>query len=430
MERVVSGQLTAKQGSQLLNLSVRQIKRLKGRIGQEGVAALAHGNRGRKPVHAIPEAVHEHVVSLLNGLLKDATCEHVSELLAERQGLKVSARSIRRMMVRAGLTSRHARKATRRRRCRERMPQEGLLVQVDASPYAWLEDRGPYCNLHGAIDDATGKILGLHFRINEDMTGHLIVLEQMIRQHGVPRRLYSDRHTIFFSTKLDKLSIEDELAGKQVPLTQFGRAIDELGIAHIPSRSPQAKGRIERLWGTLQDRLTIELRLAGISTLEEANAFLPAFIAKHNRRFAVAPSQPEVAFSKAPHNLDLIICPRHARKASNGSTISYLGRTYQLVTTGGAVAPLRPRSEVLVLCHPDGSLSAHYEDKHYRLREFVTPKPQKPPVPIIRRPRSVPRPAADHPWKQPARPRRPRRDPVERYFDDNWQRHWQSVLET
>ncbi|HSW10730.1 MAG TPA: ISNCY family transposase [Bacillota bacterium] len=430
MEQVLKGQLTVRQGAELLGLSVRQVKRLKGRMAQGGVAALAHGNRGRRPAHAIPVAVHEHVVGLLSGLLNGATCEHVSELLAEREELKVSARSVRRIVARAGLNNRHAHRSARRRRCRERMPQEGLLVQCDASPYAWLEDRGPYCNLHGVIDDATSKVLGLHFRINEDMAGHLIVLEQMVRQHGVPRRLYSDRHTIFFSTKLDKLSIEEELAGKQVPLTQFGRAIDELGIAHIPSRSPQAKGRVERLWGTLQHRLTIELRLAGISTLEEANAFLPAFIAKHNRRFAVAASQPEVAFFKAPHNLDLIVCPRHARKASNGSTISYFNRAYQLVTTGGTVAPLRPKSEVLVLCHPDGSLSARYEDNHYRLREFVTPKPQQPPAPTARRPRPVPKPAADHPWKQPARPRRPRRDPVECYFDENWQRHWQSVLET
>jgi len=429
MERVVSGQLTVRQGAELLGLSERQVKRLKGRMAKEGAAALAHGNRGRKPAHAIPLAVHQCVVSLVSGLLKDATCQHVSELLAEREGLHLSARSIRRILARAGLGNRHARKHARRRRCRERMPQEGLLVQCDASKYAWLEDRGPTLWLHGAIDDATGKVLGLHFRPEEDLVGHLMVLGQLVQRHGVPRRLYSDRHTIFFSPKMDKLSIEDELAGRRVALTQFGQAIEELGIAHIPSRSPQARGRVERLWGTLQSRLVIELRLAGVSTLEEANVFLPAFMAKHNRRFAVSAAQPESAFTPAPEDLELIICPRHGRKASNGSTISYSGRTYQLVTAKGNVVPLRPRTEVAVMCLLDGSMVARHEGTYYPLREFVAPKPQYP-TPGACRASTAHKPAPDHPWKRPLRTGPRKRDPIERYFNENWDRHWQSVLET
>ncbi|HSW09777.1 MAG TPA: ISNCY family transposase [Bacillota bacterium] len=430
MERVVNGQLTVRQGAGLLGLSERQVKRLKGRVTKEGMAALAHGNRGRKPAHAVPVVVQEQVVSLINDPLKGATCQHVSELLAERYGLELSARSVRRILARAGLRNRHARKSPRRRRSRDRMPQEGLLVQWDASPYAWLEERGPSCSLHGAIDDATSKILGLYFRPEEDLVGHLMVLKQMTEQHGIPRRLYSDRHTIFFSPKMDKLSIEEELAGRKVALTQFGRAIEELGIAHIPSRSPQARGRVERLWDTLQNRLVIEMRLARVSTLEEANAFLPAYVAKHNRRFAVAAAQPELAFATAPEELEWIVCPRHSRKASNGSTISYEGATYQLVTQTGNVASLRAGGEVAVLCHLDGSLAARYEGKYYRLREFVAPKPEpRRSSPHTRKPRATTKPPANHPWKRPLRGGRRKHDPVDRYFDEHWERHWQSVLE-
>lgn len=431
MERVVNGQLTVRQAAELLGLSERQVKRLKGRMRREGMAALAHGNRGRQPVHAIPVAVREQVVKLAGSLLKDASCEHVAELLADGRGVAISARSVRRILARAGFVNRHARRCPRRHRSRDRMPQEGLLVQYDASPYAWLEDRGPSCSLHGAIDDATGKLLGLYFRPEEDLVGHLMVLKQMLGRHGVPRRLYSDRHTIFFSPMMDKLSIEDELRGHRVARTQFGQVLEELGVVHIPARSPQAKGRVERLWGTLQHRLVVELRLAGIGSLEEANAFLPAYMEKHNRRFAVPPAQLESAFSPAPDRLDQVVCLRHSRKVSNGSTISYLGRTYQLVTPRGAVVSLRPRSEVTVLCHLDGSLSARHDGSPYRLSKFITPRPASgSPMAHAPGPRATPKPAADHPWKRPLRGGRRKHDPIERYFDENWERHWQSVIET
>ena len=152
---------------------------------------------------------------------------------------------------------------------------------------------------------------------------------------------------------------------------------------------------------------------------------------KHNRRFAVPPVYPESAFSPAPDRLDQVVCFRYNRKASGGSTISYLGRPYQLLTPGGAVASLRPRSEVAVLCHLDGAMSARYEGSYYRLSEFVTPRPEpRSPVPHTRAPRTAPKPAPDHPWKRPLRSNGRKRDPVDRYFEENWEHHWQSVIET
>ncbi|WP_243174585.1 ISNCY family transposase [Desulfofundulus sp. TPOSR] len=328
IEQAVKGKITNRQAAEVLGLSERQVIRLKERMKADGVAGLAHKNRGRTPKHAVPKETKEKVVMLARGPLRDASCQQVAELLEEFYDITLSAKTIGRILKGAGIPLAHTHRSPRRKKSRDRMPREGLLSQFDASPFAWLEDRGPELTLHGSIDDATGKVQGLYFTLNESLFGYFQVLLQFF---GVPRSLYSDRHTIFFSPKKDKLSIEEELAGQTAPLTQLDRAIAELGINHIPARSPQAKGRIERLWGTLQSRLVVELRLAGVSTLEEANAFLPGFIQRFNRRFAVTPACPEPAYEPCPPpaKLEQILSLRQERKASRGSSISYiLSRPY------------------------------------------------------------------------------------------------------
>jgi len=406
MEQVVDGKVTIRQAAELLGLGERQVKRLKGRLLKEGVAALAHKNRGRKPAHAVPQHVRDRVIELSQGLYHDASCQQMSELLAEHEGIVLSAKTIRRILSSSSIPIRYTRRSPRGRRCRDRMPQEGLLVQGDASPFHWLEDRGPELALHGFIDDATGKILGLYFRLEEDLHGYLQVLGQMLSNHGIPRSLYTDRHTILISPKKDKLTIQEELAGKVVALTQFGQAIQDLGITHIGARSPQAKGRIERLWRTLQGRLVIELRIAGISTIEDANRFLPGFIQRYNARFAVQPADPTLAFSPAPNPDELrrILSRREPRKASQGSTISYSGCTYQLVNDHGTVVPLRPRSEVIVLKHLDSSLSALYNGKLYSLKKLAHPVAVDQAAPALDSPapRRTYKPPMDHPWRRPA----------------------------
>lgn len=418
MEQVMSGKVTVKQAAELLSLSKRQIKRLKKGMKQEGVAFLAHKNRGRKPKHAIPQDAREQVISLYLDKLNDASCEHMSELLPGRFGIKLSSRSIRRILYQAGIKNPHSLKMPKKRRSRTRMPQEGLLVQCDASPYAWLEDRGPELTLHGIIDDATGQILALYFRPHEELYGYLQVLSQMVQNYGVPRSLYSDRHTIFFSPNKDKLSIEDELAGKKVSLTQFGKALDELGINHIPARSPQAKGRVERLWGTLQGRLTIEMRLEGISTMDQANTYLPKFIERFNQRFGVAATDPDSAFKPTPPAdlLDQIIAFREERKASNGSTISLNNVLYQLVNTNGSTVALTPRAKVTVLKHLDGSTSALYQGYSYKLKEFVHPATTShAKIKEVNNARSERKPSAEHPWRKTAVPKH--QEPIESYLE-------------
>jgi transposase len=230
MEQVVAGKITVRQGAKYLGLSERQVKRLKKGMKEKGVAALAHGNRGRTPKHTIPKNIRDVIVSLATGLYRNASAEHMAELSRLHQNISVSAKSITRILRQEGVWDPSVKKHRRRRKSRDRMPKEGMLIQVDASPFDWLEGRGPRLHLHGAIDDATSKVLALYFRPQEDLKGYFQVLRQVVARHGIPRGVYSDGHTIFFSPKTDKLTIEEELAGKQVSLTQLGRALDQLGL--------------------------------------------------------------------------------------------------------------------------------------------------------------------------------------------------------
>lgn len=299
VERAVKGELTCRQAAGLLQLSVRQVKRLKGEYSKIGAAALAHGNRGRKPKHSTPEASKRLIIELAIGQFRGASHQQMAELLAEHHGLQIGAKTISRILADAHVANDHSHKAPRRRRTRDRMPSAGLLVQGDASPFDWFEDRGPRANLHGFIDDATGMVLAAIFRPTEDLVGYLTCLKQMVELHGIPNAVYTDRSTILFSPKTDKLTIDEELAGNRVHLTHFGQALDALDIRHIAANSPQAKGRIERLWQTLQSRLTIELRLRNVCSIDAANALLPGFITRFNDRFAVTATKPP-SFRPAP----------------------------------------------------------------------------------------------------------------------------------
>ncbi len=430
IELVLAGKATIAQAASLLGLSKRQVKRLKGGMLKEGAVSLAHKNRGLKPKHALSQQWRDQIISQALGDYRGASCEQMSELLIEYQSVSVCPRTIRRVLAQAGISNKHSHKTARRRRSRDRMPNEGMLVQCDASPFDWLEERGPRMSLHGAIDDATSKVLGLYFRMEEDTIGYMQMMMQMLLNYGVPCSLYSDRHTIFFSPKKDKLSIEEELAGKQVNLTQFGRALDELTITHIPARSPQAKGRIERLWETLQGRLVIELRLAGISDLDGANAFLPSFLPRFNKRFAVEPADSESAFRPAPPPdvLSWIVCFKDERKASNGSTISFLGATYRLIDQTGDAALLGPRSKVIVLTHLDGSLGAIHQDKPYSLEVCCKqPKVSAKQAPIKQEQAKPAKPIsnANSPWRKYPHIQKKPADTVELYLKDR--SFWRTV---
>jgi len=400
MDRLIKGEITAAQAATLLGLSVRQIKRIKKEMLTNGIQAFGHGNAGRKPKHALHPSTAARIVELAQTDLNGANCTHMAELMDEYFGISVSPRTVQRLLKATGIL-RSSRRAPRRKRMRERKPQFGILLQCDASPFHWLEERGPAMSLHGIIDDATGAILALYFRPTEDIIGYFNAFRQVFETYGLPLCIYSDRHSMFFSLKKD-LTIEEELQGKQANLTQIGRVLDELQITHIPANSPEAKGRIERLWRTLQDRLTIEMRLAHINTIEEANAFLLWFIPRYNARFAVPPAKEAPAFRPLTPDLDLdvILTIREPRKALGGSIISYHNTKFSLLDDHGHAIGLSKHDSILVLTHMDGAISALYKGKCYSLRVFRA-------TPVVEEPAKASssvgmpwRPPEDHPWKR------------------------------
>lgn len=422
LERAIHGEITIRQAAELLKLSERQVKRLKGRVRLAGPPGVVHGNRTRAPKHKVPQPVRRAIVSLATGDYHGASFNHMAELLHERDGIDVSPKTVGRILKQADISSPYTHKAARRRRSRVRMPREGDLVQIDASPHAWLEGRGEEMHLHGAIDDATGKVLALFFRPTEDIRGYQELFTRMILTHGVPLNVYSDGHAMFFpkDKDKDKLTVDEELEGKKVSITQIGMMLESLDIHHIHARSPQAKGRVERLWETLQGRLSIELRIAGVVSLEQANAFLPGFIEKHNRNFAVKPALPEPSFrpSPTPEALSSALALRESRVASRGSTIRFQHQDYQLLERADKVALLNPGSKVWVLTHLDGSLSARIDDRSYQLRVFTSVPAAQKERPLAAPARinvGTPAKATKSPWRTfNITDRKP--DPVEAYF--------------
>jgi hypothetical protein len=332
LTRLEAGVLDAGTAAELLGVGVRQVRRRRARFRQDGMAAVIHGNCGRSPVNRTDAAVVAQVVALAgpDGKYHDLNTCHLQELLAQQEQIAMGRSTLDRLLKQAGVRrpAKSAPPVHRRRRLRR--AAEGMLLQIDGSPFHWLEGRGAKADLIGAIDDATGKVLFLHFRPSEDQIGYLLLLRSIAERYGLPMSIYHDRHTILRSPK--QATLEEQLAG-QTPMSQIQRIMAELGIESIPAYSPQAKGRIERLWGTLQDRLTKELRLANITTLEQANAFLTGFIERYNTRFAQAAQDPDPAWVPLPADLDMAyyFAIRETRKVRADHCISFAGRCYQLL---------------------------------------------------------------------------------------------------
>ena len=324
----VKGDLACARAAELLDLTPRQIKRLKARYRQGSAAALAHASRGRPSHRRLPDAVREQIVRLARTTYVGFNDHHLCEKLVEREGLSLSRETLRRLLRKQGLGPPRKRRAPAHRHRRVRSPRLGELVQLDGSPHDWLEGRGPRLTALGMQDDATGKILAAQFFSSETAFGYLCLLRQMLRRHGVPLAFYGDRSGVFVRND-DNWTVEEQLAGKRQP-TQFGRALEQLGITFIAAHSPQAKGRVERLWGVLQDRLSSELRLAKADDIDSANAVLRKFITDYNRRFALQPREQQTAWRAVPESLERICCFVHERLVSNDNVVQWEGRRFQI----------------------------------------------------------------------------------------------------
>jgi transposase len=393
-------QITCRQGAEALKLSLRHTRRLLAAYRKEGAAALAHGNRGRKPAHAIGESLKAQVLDLAKSKYARFNTEHFTELLSEREGINCSRSSVRRILLQGGISSPRKRRPPRHRSRRERYPQEGMLLQIDASHHDWLEGRGPAIVLVGAVDDATGRVVHALFREQEDAVGYFLLLRVIATACGTPLALYHDGHAVFERNKYDPESVEEQLYGRRHD-TQFGRLMAELNIASIRSRSPQARGRIERLWGTFQDRLVSELRVAGAKTIEDANLVLCDYLPRHNQRFTVPATEPGSAFRPLAKDPDEVFCFKYQRSVGLDNVVRFGSNRLQVLPSNGRFSYARARVEVRQSL--DGSLTIYYQGQRLNIR----PAPdeaaalRKTTLPVSATPfqKRYAKPAPDHPWR-------------------------------
>ena len=361
VENAVAGRLTVRAAAELLQLSERQVTRLKQRYQSASGQWVHHGNRGRAPANAIGEEVRQRVVELANGKYTGFNDSHLQEKLATAEGIVLSRPSVRRILRKAQIRSPQKRRAPKYRSRRERRAQEGMMVLTDASRHDWLEGRGPMLTMVGWIDDATGKVPSARFQQEpENSVGYLRTLRHLVESGGIPWSVYRDRHGAFQRND-EHWSVAEQLAGRQFP-TQVGRALEELGIESIAARSPQGKGRVERLWKTFQDRLVSELRLAGARTLEAANEVLGVFLGDYNGCFPKAAKDERPAWRKLDQRLDLdyIFSLRYERTVGKDHVITVGdGLSIQLPELSNQRGYSGQKVEVCQ--QPDGRLLVYWE---------------------------------------------------------------------
>jgi len=438
LKALCDDRITNREAATALRLTVRQVQRLKVRYRAAGAAGLVHRGRGQPSRQRLPGPVREQIATLLTTVYVGFNDAHLTEKLREEHGLAVSRPTVRRLRRALGRPATRRRRARPHRRRRRREAAAGSLVQVDGSVFDWLEGRGPAMTLLGAIDDATGAVLALHFRPTEDLHGYATLFHQLFTTHGLPLAFYGDRLNVFVRND-HHWTLAEQLQGTQQP-THLGRMLQDLGVGFIAAHSPQAKGRVERLWQTLQDRLVSELRLRGLATLAEANAFLPAFRADFNRRFAVPPAATPGVWRRPPRALAQLLSCRYLRRVARDHTVTLGPRWVQLPRAPHGQSYAERRVEVRELL--DGRLLVFSDQRllathaappgEFTLKPRRAPRvahearrpaassqsppdrrsaahpraesPSTDPAPTPPSPRAHPRrPAPDHPWNRSSR---------------------------
>ena len=390
IQKVLERVIKQVEAAEILSLSGRQIRRIVKRIRTEGDRGIVHQSRGRPSNRRTPDKVKNKVIRLYRAQYKDFGPTLASEKLLERDRIEISDETLRKWLLEAG-DWKKTRKARGHRHWRERKSHTGEMLQMDGSHHDWFEGRGPRCVLMGYIDDATGKVFA-RFYDYEGTVPAMDSFKRYIQKSGLPLKVYLDKHTTYKSTA--KPTIQDEL-DRVEPLSQFERALKELGVEVIHAHSPQAKGRIERLFGTLQDRLVKEMRLRGIRTLEEGNQFLEDYLPLYNRRFSVCPKEGDNFHRPLPRGLalDTILCIKTERALRNDFTVAHNKKLYQIEETIKA-------SKVMVQERVDGSMIMTHKGGALRFKEIIErPVREKTQVVLMRtrRPRI---PSADHPWRR------------------------------
>jgi len=398
MERMKAKKMTQKKGAEALGISVRQVRRLWRKYEKKGAAGLLNKSRGKASNNRLPAETRQRAIDLLHSLYADFGPTFAHEKLVEKHSLKLSSGSVRQIMIRENLwTPRKAKKIVAHQ-MRERRACVGELVQIDGSPHRWFEDRAPACTLLVYIDDATGKLGELRFVKSESFFSYAEATRGYIERHGKPVAFYSDKHGIF--------RVNQPSVGLGENLTQFGRAMQELDIVIICANTPQAKGRVERVNLTLQDRLVKEMRLLGISGMKEGNAYLPEFMEDFNRRFAVVPRSNYDAHRLLllRDNLDQILTWQETRIISKNLTIQFKNLVYQIQTERPTYA-LR-KAKVRVCLDADGKVTILYKNKELAYSIFKKQAKQSEILSSkdvdrkVDKVRIQHKPAPDHPWRK------------------------------
>ena len=390
--------LTQVKAGTLLGLTPRHIRRLLARVAQTGDQGLAHRGRGKPSNRRIPEKVKAKALQLCEKQYGDFGPTLAAEKLTERHGIVVSAETVRGWLLAKGVTHFQRRKRPHRA-WRERKAHVGELLQLDGSHHDWLEGRGPQCVLMAYIDDASSRVYARFY----EYEGTIPAMDSFMRygqQYGIPLAIYADKHSTYQSPASP--TVEEQLAGVK-PTSQFGRALGELGVELIPAHSPQAKGRVERLFKTVQDRLVKELRLAGVSTLEAANQFLEGYLPIYNRRFGVRPAQAADLHRPRPahRELDRSLCIKTTRCLRRDWTVAHHGQLYQVQTNVRA-------THVQVEERVDGTMRMTHQGRAL-VYHAITARPVKAvEAKKVHPPRCPVTPRPDHPWRQRLRPERTR----------------------
>jgi len=392
IHQALDERITQVEAAALAGLSDRQIRRLIKRIRKEGDEGICHRSRGKISNHRIPKKIKDKTLKLFREKYKDFNLAHATEHLSETHGITISRETLRLWLTAADIPYKK-RKARKHRRWRERKAHFGEMVQIDGSHHDWFEGRGPISVFMGYIDDATNTVYGRFY----DYEGTMPAMDSMkryITRYGIPKSVYLDKHSTYKSPA--EPTIEEQLAGQQ-PMSQFERSLDELEIEVIHANSPQAKGRVERLFRTLQDRLVKEMRLKGIKNVDEANEFLKTYLPKHNRKFRKSAASEADLHRPALHSreLDRILCIKEDRTVRNDFTIAYNGMLYQIEKATRA-------KKVVIEERLDGTLHITYNGQDLEYRKITT-------APAKKRTQSLPLepdrqqwiPPANHPWRKP-----------------------------
>jgi len=403
MDNLIDKLIKQKHAALQLNISVRQVQRILARYKKEGVAGFTHKNRGRKSNRAIAESKKEEIVSLISRNYPDFGPTLASEKLGELHGISFSAETIRKIMTEGNLWLPKKKKVKDLHHYRERRACLGELVQLDGSPHLWFEDRSPSCTLLAFIDDATSRIMDGMFVDHEGTFNLFEATEHYLKTNGKPLAFYADKHSTFKVNR--QANVEEDLKDKQAQ-SQFGRAMEELNIEFIFANSPEAKGRIERLFETLQDRLVKEMRLKGISDKKEATRFFRSeYIPFHNSKFAVPAREKANLHKPLLPTCDLrkIFTIKSKRLVSKDLIVRYKNTRYQLIPEAGSRYTLR-HTTVTIIEKRSGRIYFEYKDKTISYKIAVKEVQKTKPAQIVSskdfNENKVRIPSFDHPWKR------------------------------